>query len=802
MPSSVSYGLITVQSPYDPSSPTGANQWAFFLASGSVTRSQYEDNTYITDDGGPLPSPTGFDLSNASSSVTLLLQDSSFRVGSGSLCLANPSGGGGNLAVFDFNGAEVYVYAAPAGWLASAAAWDGQYLYWVESSTTVTGGNSFNSRVRKSDAMFASVITLATYTLSFGTIGTVVRPISPRLTATRLFFTLQWDSRYSDISFEISSLNFTVHSPFPTPDRSFQQVDAIGYVRSDGSSIYAARGTYNSSTFPLTQMIWIQQDDPTFSPLPIWPDDIANPAWGNGAVIRFGNLGFIDGVFQEQLTTGEVIRGSQVGETEPSPLTSFTPGNHPTLMTAPTIFAYAHPFPTPYHIAPIRLSIAETSTLTVSTPSSGNLYAFIDDGAGNFYGCLYSGSNFASIRNMFVEPSGFMGGNLNLCTCINHDSAGKVSDGSLIYFSSTGNFVWDVDANVSHPIVSGSLTTAPITAPLYLNGYVYWWESVIPVSGPVTASTINHDLWQARADGSSASLLSTFTVGFPSSYVEAVDQNLFITGVGGYLGDGLHITWGNGVGSPQRVIPGSVVITAGAVTGTDNGVGVITGTGISTGTINYTTGACTVTFSTAPAVGVVVQGICEVDWTAGDTWTVGAGYGGALSAGGFATVSAAVINQTTSAFLPQNTVIGTSKICLITLPISGSPGSDSASALPVADTTDGVGWGSYPGVPSDGGSIVAANSALSTLFQRLDSGGSAANYVALWPYTGTWVIGSSNASSSVNLQTASIYDGSGAFISNLVGGSFGGSPTTAYAINPVPSGPLAGFGPTVIFLKG
>lgn len=54
-------------------------------------------------------------------------------------------------------------------------------------------------------------------------------------------------------------------------------------------------------------------------------------------------------------------------------------------------------------------------------------------------------------------------------------------------------------------------------------------------------------------------------------------------------------------GSSPKVLPGSVTVTAGAVTATDNGAGVFTGTGIASGTINYTTGACSITYSAAPA---------------------------------------------------------------------------------------------------------------------------------------------------------------------------------------------------------
>ena len=42
------------------------------------------------------------------------------------------------------------------------------------------------------------------------------------------------------------------------------------------------------------------------------------------------------------------------------------------------------------------------------------------------------------------------------------------------------------------------------------------------------------------------------------------------------------------------------------VTGTDNGSGNITGAGISSGTVNYTTGAISVTFSAAPSSGTAV----------------------------------------------------------------------------------------------------------------------------------------------------------------------------------------------------
>jgi hypothetical protein len=48
------------------------------------------------------------------------------------------------------------------------------------------------------------------------------------------------------------------------------------------------------------------------------------------------------------------------------------------------------------------------------------------------------------------------------------------------------------------------------------------------------------------------------------------------------------------------VVPGTVTITAGSVVATDDGNGNLTGTGIATGTINYATGAVSITYSVDP----------------------------------------------------------------------------------------------------------------------------------------------------------------------------------------------------------
>lgn len=84
-----------------------------------------------------------------------------------------------------------------------------------------------------------------------------------------------------------------------------------------------------------------------------------------------------------------------------------------------------------------------------------------------------------------------------------------------------------------------------------------------------------------------------------------------VTTVAGGTGDGTDVTF-TGTFTVLPVRPGSATFTAGSVAGKDNGVGGISGAGI-TGTVDYTTGAWSVTFTVAPAVGVVVAAAYEYD---------------------------------------------------------------------------------------------------------------------------------------------------------------------------------------------
>lgn len=65
-------------------------------------------------------------------------------------------------------------------------------------------------------------------------------------------------------------------------------------------------------------------------------------------------------------------------------------------------------------------------------------------------------------------------------------------------------------------------------------------------------------------------------------------------------GDGTTTTFTKTL-AHSPVIPRTVTITAGTVVGTDNGSGLLTGTGITSGTINYSTGVLSITYTAAPA---------------------------------------------------------------------------------------------------------------------------------------------------------------------------------------------------------
>jgi hypothetical protein len=87
------------------------------------------------------------------------------------------------------------------------------------------------------------------------------------------------------------------------------------------------------------------------------------------------------------------------------------------------------------------------------------------------------------------------------------------------------------------------------------------------------------------------------------SLMVALETVVASEGVG--TGDGSTVTFTH-TAAHLSVVPGTVTITAGSVVATDDGNGNLTGTGIVTGTINYSTGVMSITYSTAPVTALAI----------------------------------------------------------------------------------------------------------------------------------------------------------------------------------------------------
>lgn len=117
------------------------------------------------------------------------------------------------------------------------------------------------------------------------------------------------------------------------------------------------------------------------------------------------------------------------------------------------------------------------------------------------------------------------------------------------------------------------------------NGEVFIVKPIYTDSG--AGVTAGQEVFKNPTDGTYASEIRTRTIGTGNASAT------------NFTNSGVALT-------PVPIRAGSLTVTAGAVTGTDDGAGVISGTGISAGTINYSTGAISVTFSAAPGSAVPV----------------------------------------------------------------------------------------------------------------------------------------------------------------------------------------------------
>ena len=97
-------------------------------------------------------------------------------------------------------------------------------------------------------------------------------------------------------------------------------------------------------------------------------------------------------------------------------------------------------------------------------------------------------------------------------------------------------------------------------------------------------------------------LVKDFNRDYSSQYI---DGETVGTGTGGQQTfTGYSLQW-------TPVIPNTVTVQAGTVVATDDGAGNLVGTGVTSGSVNYTTGAVAITFTTAPAAGVAVLALYQ-----------------------------------------------------------------------------------------------------------------------------------------------------------------------------------------------
>jgi hypothetical protein len=183
----------------------------------------------------------------------------------------------------------------------------------------------------------------------------------------------------------------------------------------------------------------------------------------------------------------------------------------------------------------------------------------------------------------------------------------------------------------------GDATGLPIPCAGVLNGNAYYWNGSIwnlllntgftdiatwnfcefgtqvfvqPISAhayEMISSTagVGNNLYLASPGGGTTP--SPIVGAYYGTVMAVVGQFVMIGDLAGLIvgdtlgtGNGVQTTFSSILGSSIPIYPGSVTVIGGAGQfGTDNGAGVISGTGITSGTINYDTGVVSVTFTTA-----------------------------------------------------------------------------------------------------------------------------------------------------------------------------------------------------------
>lgn len=338
----VGVDLVTVLNTPIPPDPSVATQWAYFESSGHLYRSQYNEATWLSDDGD-LILPTGVGLLTAGRSPFAILSDSSGKVAPGSLLL--DGSGSTAFSVFDFFNEIVYSYPTPAGKLVSPPVFGGGFIIWVEVDDTSSGDSThfFTVTVKQATTDLMTIIDLGATNILPGIANTPIRPRSPRLTDNRIYILLGYNTagpvlHLLDYGVTLAG-SFTPHTVGSQNSYVGTNGNALGYPGTSPSTFYTTR-----EADPAHSYLW-QQDNPTDAPVDLWPAAGALPGWapaGGTDPVRFGHLAFSSGLFQVTFadTPHTVMRDSIEGSAEDTPLAKFVPDSHPTLMILPEIMVY------------------------------------------------------------------------------------------------------------------------------------------------------------------------------------------------------------------------------------------------------------------------------------------------------------------------------------------------------------------------------------------------------------------------------------------------------------------------------
>lgn len=180
-------------------------------------------------------------------------------------------------------------------------------------------------------------------------------------------------------------------------------------------------------------------------------------------------------------------------------------------------------------------------------------------------------------------------------------------NGSAVSFSHTASNL---------PLVPGTvaITVTGTNTVLYDDGTGFLFGSQIVTLNTVTAVKTGA---QGTVNYATGAMVATFNVAPANTVTITVSYSYWARIRNSYAlktrvfselyatGDGATATLAHTMASPY-VVENSVTGTSGAIKFVDNGLGAITGTGITSGTINYSTGATSVVFAVAPATGVLI----------------------------------------------------------------------------------------------------------------------------------------------------------------------------------------------------